>query len=227
MKQYPGEIRQVNGWYAISAEQVATRGVFDPVVDNPNANYRGITGWLAKAVKTGSLTPNRSSNSADAVQVDFAGKDPYAIEVRAALARAEKAVAATPKLQELLQKRFWSRGDRVTYEAMLSQIASEEMGASPLLEKYRSLPLEQENGKPENLNAVKLNTNFNCRGMAITEAFLLQSLEDKFLPKSSGRDGVWKERGSYYLAAGVQADTGSAGGHLFILYLSSRPAAIL
>ncbi len=137
-----------------------------------------------------------------------------------------------PEMQALLQDPNWSEGDRIKWEAKLSQITSEELNKIQGLGTYRLEGDQHVDGsqteiRPDRLNDLNediLNgsqkVEFDCEAMSVVEGTLMQAVENTFLAGNDPSPDNLKFAGNYFYTTGgvfFGPSSGGVGGHAYVL----------
>jgi hypothetical protein len=168
---------------------------------------------------------NRESKISDHNQmINFDSDDAFTRSLDKIQTESQKRILADSQLSGLLEKKEWSREDRVLWEKKTSKIVSDEVDKIKGLDTYRL-----EDGKGTR-RAIRLNDlaadiendtktiEFDCESMSAVEGVTLQRLENKFLPEDAPQND-YKKQSNYFRAGGSAVFNAGdkPGGHAFIV----------
>src|SRR5262249_15184611 len=136
-----------------------------------------------------------------------------------------------PKCEALLQKKSWTRDDRVLWERQIAFHAAESRCAVPGLADYRTSAggpalkhsnslnsdLSPDINPPRRNPAAKPAAELDCKEMSLIEGIAIQNAENYFLKGQKGGPGNFKTPGNYfYMRGGVSGQPKEVDGHAFI-----------
>ncbi|MBI1301300.1 MAG: hypothetical protein GC137_06525 [Alphaproteobacteria bacterium] len=147
--------------------------------------------------------------------VDWKADDAYTRTIDQTLHSAVRYIGSDPVLSELLKKPAWTEIDRMIWERNITQKLNDAMkDCAKNLTHYRNDWLDDGVSRPSSLNRLSNDIEngthtieYDCDTAAITQAVLLQRLDNHFLPErqSDLADGDYRARASYYVCYGRQA----------------------
>jgi hypothetical protein len=148
------------------------------------------------------------------ITFDLEADDSFARAMKEIKQNTFERIENSPELQALLEKKEWTREDRMNWEEGVSEIVSEEVDKIPGLGDYRTPGADNIAIKPTtHLNRLSedidnagsgaptpLKNEFDCDIIALVEGITLQQAENKFLPKEGAGD--YKQATSYKWSIG-------------------------
>jgi hypothetical protein len=205
-----------------------------PSILSPNGNHIHIDGGETAVnfnyiLKTGDATA--SSNPYNNKQLNLNGNDSYARAQRAINADTIRRIQQDPKCETLLQKKSWTRDDRILWEQQIAFHAAQSRCAIPGLADYRTdtkdKPLKHTNSPNADLSpdidaarknpTAKPSAELDCKEMSLIEGMAIQNAENHFLKGPQGGSNDLKTPGSYFYMPGeTSGKPKEVDGHAFI-----------
>ena len=201
---------------------------------DPNASFISLGGEQAvnfnHILKTGDVAAD-PSNPYNDKKLNLNGNDSYARAQRAINAETIRRIQQDPACKALLQKKSWTRDDRVQWERQIAFHAAQSRSVVPGLAAYRSATIDPALKHTKSPDAdlspditaaaknpkAKPKSELDCKEMSIIEGMAMQNAENHFLKGQKGGPGNFKMQGNYfYMSGGVSGKAKEVGGHAFI-----------